>query len=362
MGGLETYNVHLARSIVGAGCTVDVWSVYDCREYVGDVEGMQVHPLAPHNRLLMSIYFRYLWQKLLLHRLRNCRGVYDLAVVGHIKLVPTVQEATEACHWPYWVWTYGREAWASWDKGVWKAMSDAQRIISISQYTARRIENRLPDFDVPVVHNPVDVDRFKPAVRQDTSSKACLLTVGRLSSQGRYKGHTVVMQALPLIAERLDRTLEYRIVGDGDDREYLERQAAILGIRERVQFSGRVSEEELVRAYQDSDIFVMPSRVSRRLDGSWTGEGLGFVYVEAAACGKPVIGSDQGGAAEAIIDGVTGFAVDPTSPEAVAQAACRLLSEPGLAKRMGNAGREFAVKNFSIETFQQQVTGLLQEA
>lgn len=362
LGGLEIYNLNLVRALVRAGCTVDVWSVFDNKVCTEPLDNVHVQPLAPGLRPALSLYSRYFWQGLLLRRLQATGVDYDLVIAGHVKALPVVHQASRSCHWPYWVWTYGIEVWGGWSKEMKEEMLAAQHIVSISHFTASKILEHLPGISISILHNPVDVERFRPA--RDSlppTRNSRLLTVGRLS-KGRDKGHEVVMQALPLLNQRLGKPVEYYIVGDGDDLQRLKDYAANLGLQRAVQFLGRVSDAELVRAYQDCDVFVMPSRVERRPDGTWTGEGFGFVYIEAASCAKPVIASNQGGAPEAILDGVTGFAVDPTSPEAVAGAAYRLLSNPDLARRMGKAGRQFVVKNFSMEVFQRRVAELLRES
>ncbi|MBM4431615.1 MAG: glycosyltransferase family 4 protein, partial [Chloroflexi bacterium] len=129
-----------------------------------------------------------------------------------------------------------------------------------------------------------------------------------------------------------------------------------------VRFLGRVPDDELVSVYQGCDVFVMPSRAGRGPDGSWAGEGFGIVYIEASACGKPVVGSNQGGAAEAVVDGTTGFAVDPTSIDAIAEAVCELLKDPALRQTIGEDGRRYVVENFSLPLFEQRVARLLTES
>ena len=160
------------------------------------------------------------------------------------------------------------------------------------------------------------------------------------------------MRSLPLIVRRVERPVLYLIAGTGADRSRLERLAHEYEVADWVEFLGRVPDEQLAQLYQSCDVFVMPSR----------GEGFGIVYAEAAACGKPVIASNQGGATDAVIHSVTGFAVDPTSVEAVAEAACILLGDPDLARQMGEAGRRFVVENFSLEAFERRVVALLAES
>jgi len=106
-------------------------------------------------------------------------------------------------------------------------------------------------------------------------------------------------------------------------------------------------------------VFVLPGQATPR-HGSWAGEGFGRVYVEAALAGKPVVGSFRGGAAEAVLDGKTGFLVEPSSAEQTAAAIIQLLENPTVATQMGGAGQQWAVENFTVETLRRRLVELLQ--
>jgi len=359
LGGLEIYNMNLVAALRRAGCTVDVWSVFDQPGTSSD----DAEPLAPRGRLAMSLYCRFLWGNLLRRRVAAVASEYDLAICGHVNMLPAVYRASIKVGLPYWVWTYGIEVWADWSSEIKSGLKAAQYIGTISNYTKLSIARRLPEAKVVVIYNSVDTDHFRPLPGLSTKhDHPVLLTVGRLSSQERYKGQDTVIQALPLVQRRLGREVEYRIAGSGDDLPRLQRLAKELGVEDHVRFLGWVPDGDLVAAYQDCDVFVMPSKVERRSNGTWAGEGFGAAYIEASACGKPVIGSSQGGAAEAIVDGVTGFAVDPTSVDAVADACAKLLADPTLATRMGEAGRRFVVESFSRPVFERRVAELLRES
>lgn len=359
LGGLETYCMDLVAALRQVGCTVDVWSVLDQPGASLD----DAAPLAPRGRLRMSLYCRFLWGNLLRRRVAAVASEYDLMICGHVKMLPAVYEASIRAGLPYWVWTHGREVWADWSSEIGQGLRAAQCIGTVSTYTKSSITRRLPGVQVVVVYNSVDTNRFRPqsALSTKHNNHPILLTVGRLSSRERYKGQDTVIRALPLVQRRLGRTVEYRLIGAGDDFPRLRWLAKELGVEDHVHFLGWLPDEDLVAAYQECDVFVMPSKVEHHLDGSWAGEGFGRAYIEASACGKPVVGSNQGGAAEALIHGVTGFAVDPTSVEQVANAVCALLENPDLACRMGLAGRRFVEENFSMEAFGRQIAALLEK-
>ena len=147
-------------------------------------------------------------------------------------------------------------------------------------------------------------------------------------------------------------------MGEGDDRARLERLAARENVSEMVEFKGRLSREELIEAYRACDVYAMPSYVSTRADGTWTGEGFGLTYIEAAACETPVIACETGGQTDAMIDGKTGLLVEPTV-EAVTNALLELLSNPRTARRMGKAGRAYVSERFGKESYREKWAKLL---
>lgn len=124
--------------------------------------------------------------------------------------------------------------------------------------------------------------------------------MARLASEERYKGIDEVMAVMPELLS-IHPHLVYLVVGDGDDRARLENRAETLGISSHMRFTGKILEDEKVGHYRLADAFVMPGR----------GEGFGIVYLEAMACGVPVVGSLLDGSQEALLDGELGVLVDP---------------------------------------------------
>src|SRR5258708_23636522 len=122
-----------------------------------------------------------------------------------------------------------------------------------------------------------------------------VLTVGRWSAGERYNGMDPLSTALPRLLPRWPE-LQLAAVGDGDDREWLEDLAEENGVRRHVHFLSGLSYAELAACYAHCEIFALPSK----------GEGFGLVYLEAMACGKPVIGGAHCGASEVIAYGQPG--------------------------------------------------------
>jgi phosphatidylinositol alpha-1,6-mannosyltransferase len=136
----------------------------------------------------------------------------------------------------------------------------------------------------------------------------------------------------------------YLVVGEGPYRDNLDRLAREVGVRDRVVFAGRVDADALPDVYALSDVFVMPSRV--RLAASDV-EGFGLVFLEANACGKPVIGGRTGGIPDAIAEGKTGFLVEPESVADIAGRLGTVLTDRELAAEMGRQGRTRVKAHFS---------------
>jgi phosphatidylinositol alpha-1,6-mannosyltransferase len=216
---------------------------------------------------------------------------------------------------------------------------NAAAIAVPSAYTKEKIlELAKQQYPIDVIHNGVHFERFQKqvdtsAVRSRYGNKKILLTVGGL--WGR-KGHDLVLKALPQILKEHPNTM-YVIVGDGNGRPDLEALTKELGIENSVDFVGRKSGDELVAYFQASDIYVhTPKVVGLKF------EGFGIVYLEASACGKPIVATDAGGIRDAVKDGETGIVVPDGDVDAVANAVKRLLDHPEQADAMGRNGKSYA--------------------
>jgi len=178
-----------------------------------------------------------------------------------------------------------------------------------------------------------------------------------MAASERYKGHDVVLRALPSVVAKVP-DLTYVVVGDGDDRPPLESLANQLGLADHVVFTGEVSESELAALYQRSEVFVLPARTVID-DHNPKGEGFGIVFLEAMAFGKPVIGPNYGAPAELIRHGENGLLVDPDDPTSVAEALVRLLTNPKAAHQMGKAGSAWVRGHYSYASFRERLGELL---
>lgn len=223
----------------------------------------------------------------------------------------------------------------------------ADRIIANSEFTREELlKLGVPSERIATIYPGVDLERFRPGLaatdcRQSlglSPEGALILSVGRLS---RRKGFDYVLQSLSLLLEKgLD--VHYGIIGIGEDQDYLTAWAQKLGVASRFHLLGHVSPEDLPRWYNTADVFAMPNRMINQ-----DTEGFGMVFLEAAACGKPVVAGKAGGTGSAVIDNVTGLRVDGTSVEAISSALERILKDKEFASQLGQNGRTRAVECFS---------------
>lgn len=274
----------------------------------------------------------------------------DAVLSGHIVVGPAALSISRSLGTPIAQYVYGREATAR-PRLASLSLRRADAVLAISGYTTRlALECGAPQTRVhtipPGIPAPVSGARHRGA-------EPTIVVVSRLSD--RYKGHDVLLQALPLVHERVPAA-RLVVVGDGRLRHVYEELVATLGIAGSVDFVGAVDDAARDRILARAAIFAMPSRLERKQDG----EGFGIVYLEASAHGLPVVAGAAGGAVEAVVHQETGLLVDPTDHRAVAGALVLLLEDRDLAERMGRAGAARAT-SFSREAVSRRVEDVLME-
>jgi glycosyltransferase involved in cell wall biosynthesis len=231
----------------------------------------------------------------------------------------------------------------------------------ISEYTRDRLAPALGGRTRLAQLSPgVDVDRFTPdadgaAVREQhgLGDAPVVVCVSRLVAR---KGQDVLVAGWSrVLARHPDARL--LLVGGGPLEGSLRRAVASRGLTGSVVFTGPVDPDGLPAHYAAGDVFAMPCRTRRAgLDV----EGLGMVFLEAAACARPVVAGTSGGAPEAVREGVTGHVVDPRSPAAVADTIADLLADPERARAMGAAGRTRVEERWSWTRIAATFTELLE--
>lgn len=298
----------------------------------------------------------------LAHSLRWRPG---LVLCTHVGFAPLGRLLGLLCGCPYWVSAHGIEVWVQlpgWKKA---ALRHADRVLSVSEFTRGVLLQRhgLERARVVVFPNVLDERLRNTSPDEAVSSKfrdcgrPLLLTVGRLSATERYKGHDVVLRALPRVLERFPAAT-YVIVGDGKDRPRLEQLARELRVTNHVFFAGWQDDSGLVVCYRQCDLFVLPAQTLVH-DSAAKGEGFGIVFLEAMSFGKPVVGPNDGAPAEFIRDAENGLLVDPENPEEVGDAIIRLLENPEWAAKLGDAGRQLVERNYTTGAMVRRLEQLL---
>lgn len=198
---------------------------------------------------------------------------------------------------------------------------------------------------IHLINPGIDINQFRPGL--DTTAlrkkfglqdKKIIFSVGRLS---RRKGFDNVIRSLPDVLKN-EPQAHYAIGGIGEDLKYLKELAKQVDVEEHVTFLGKVSDHDLPYWYNLCDVFIMPNRKV----GEDT-EGFGMVFIEANACGRPVISGIEGGTGDAVLHGETGFRVDGEKLQDITSAICRILTDPLEANRLGANGLKRAQAYFS---------------
>ena len=237
------------------------------------------------------------------------------------------------------------------------AYKRADRILCVSKYTESRIQNATNIKHTYVIPNGVDYERFAKKtdishLKAEFATGKIILSVGALKPR---KGYDVMLKAFRMVKDEI-ANVKYLIIGDGSWQQDLCRLAKQLKIEEDVYFLGTKSGDELIQYYHLCDIYAhTPVNINDEF------EGFGIVYLEAGACGKPVVASDSGGVPDAVLDGVTGLVVPEKDVEATAKALKKVLTDEKLARELGNNGRKRA-KELSWDNIAKKFVHLYEES
>ncbi|OKH56221.1 glycosyltransferase [Calothrix sp. HK-06] len=254
---------------------------------------------------------------------------------------------------PYWAFAHGIEAWDIQKPALKTAIHNADLILTGSSYTRERLlnEEKLDAKKVVILPNTFDSSRFKPALKPDYLLKRhklkpkqpVILTVARLSALEGYKGYDQIIRALPQIRQVIPN-IHYIIVGRGNDSQRIKELTTELAVQDCVTLAGFIPDEQLCDYYNLCDVFAMPSKA----------EGFGMVYLEALACGKPVLAGNQDGAISALCDGKLGALVNPDDVEEIAKTLIQILQGyyPNLLMYQPEQLRQMVIEQFGFERFQ----------
>ncbi len=292
--------------------------------------------------------------------MKAARRSAKLVLAAHPNLAPIVRSMDlVAPRMKSIICTHGVEVWEPLSRIRRSSLQHATMVLAPSRATADHLVSLqgVASEKVRVLHWGLDPD-FETRVSGNDSARVpaefpqgrVILTVGRWLATERYKGMDTLIQAMPRLLLRWP-DVQLVMIGAGDDRDWLINIARDSGVQRHVHFLSGLTYGELSACYAAAELFALPSR----------GEGFGFVYLEAMARSKPVIGGAHGGAPEVIQDGVTGYLVQHGDTVQLATSIDVLLSNPELAREMGARGRERVEKEFRFTVFAKAFKRILRE-
>ena len=223
---------------------------------------------------------------------------------------------------------------------------------ALSRKSATEMVKIAPGIDTAhFIPQPDAMQKRKELGLQD---KKIIISVGRLVHR---KGQDNLIQAMPAVLKEIP-SAHLMLVGEGPYRKHLEKLVMKSSLEQNVTFAGRIMYDRLPSYLSAADLFAMPSR--SRFFGLEV-EGLGIVYLEASACGIPVVAGNSGGAPDAVLEGVTGLCVDGTNIEQITAAIVEICSDAERASHMGAAGRNWIVDQWRWDIWSEEFNALLVE-
>lgn len=332
IGGIQKYNRQFLKALAETG------------------EDVLLVEREPGFFAKIKFIFQFFWKAGL--------GRPDVIICGHIHFSPLCYFWNLFSHQKFIIITYGVEVWNIKSRIYLKAFQKARLIIAVSLYTKEKMLSQLncPKEKIFVLlPSSIDKEKFfikeKPrylAERHQLLGSRVILTVSRLSKiEAGFKGYDRVIESLPEVLEKIPN-LKYLVVGEGDDLPRVRELVKKLSLENYVIFTGRVREEELVDYYNLADVFVMPSKC----------EGFGIVFLEALACGIPVIAGNKDASRETLLNGRLGQLIDPDSIKEISRAIVSSLSSKIEMKNREEL-RRMVFEKYGVDKFKMKVEELL---
>lgn len=267
----------------------------------------------------------------------------DVLFVGHIGLAPIarilkVLGRVKA----YYVILHGIEAWRRAPLEDRIGLRGAAGLIATTKFTAEECSrfNGISLKHFHVIPLCADERGIQVSTGFKLNGQFKLICVARQSASERLKGFEQILDALALLKSEFPE-IHLNMIGQGDDQPRLKQIATDLGIDKQVTFWGALSNEDLAAAYEDCDVFVMPSKK----------EGFGIVFLEAMRLGKPCIGGNHGGTPDVIEHGQTGFLVEHGDAPTLASYIRSLKVDAVLRNAMGEKAKALVDQKFSYQRF-----------
>ncbi|MDB9315089.1 glycosyltransferase [Spirulina sp. CS-785/01] len=353
-GGIQVYSLHLLNTLQHfyPEAHYEIFLKYD--RHAVQTPQTHYHCLGKKPRWLQSLLLAlYPLLRAIFHR-------PTLLITTHLNYGIAGYLLKRLLGVPYWVVVHGLEGWDLTHPLRVKALEQADRVIAVSDYTKSRLlqEQNLNPQQVTVLPNTFDHHSFKPAPKPQyllnrynlTPDQPILLTVTRLGRSATYKGYDQILHALVTLRKQIPN-LHYLLVGKGDDTPRIQALIEQLHLQDCVTLTGFVPDEELCNYYNLCDVFALPSK----------GEGFGIVYLEALACGKPILAGNQDGSVDPLLHGKLGCLVHPDDLNSITHNLQQLLqrTHPNPILFQPEALRQAAIEHFGLPQFKNTLKTLI---
>ncbi|MGP1383025.1 MAG: glycosyltransferase family 4 protein [Thainema sp.] len=361
-GGIQVYSIFLLKTLqqLYPDAEYDLFLKYDRLDHIHDRFGLlpqtRFHCLGDHPRIVQTVLMAGRTLQ------RGVQAQPSLIIASHVNYSPVCQWLKQISGVPYWVIAHGLEVWDLQRTHLRKALQQADQVVAVSHFTRDRIlhEQDLRAEQVVVLPNTLDPQQFQIGPKPDYLLKRyglqpqqpVIFTVSRLGKLDTYKGYDQILRALPIIRQQIP-DVHYILAGKGDDTPRIQQLIDQLGLEDAVTLTGFIPDQELCDHYNLCDVFALPSK----------GEGFGIVYLEALACGKPVLAGNCDGAVDPLEHGTMGYLVNPDDELEIAQTLIDILCDRNClnshAQKMKLRNR--AISKFGLAQFQKQLALMLEQ-
>lgn len=350
-GGIEKFNRALIKALMDLSSTLSLRNSF-AGMYDAVVDDR--YTASASYRLLKGNKVRFVVSSVLQAFQQDViiLGHLNLALIGVLmKLFAPQKKLIVICH--------GIEVFdpvSGWKK---RALQQADQVLAVSSFTKQQLILKQGLHAEKITVFPNTIDPFfqlpssfvKPAYLQQrygiSAEEKIIFTLTRLNSSEGYKGYDTLISVLPQLIQQ-NIPFKYILAGKADAAELQRMQTLIasLGLHNKVMMPGFLADEEITDHYLLADVFVMPSK----------GEGFGIVYLEAMACGLPVIAGNKDGSTEALQFGELGTLIDPDSEEELASALVKVLGKQHEPKQV----QQNMLQYFSFEKFKERLKNVVE--
>lgn len=356
-GGIRTLSRFIVRALGDCFPTADILVLSKNDDTTGPSEGDPASRFATVG--CWPLMLRTFAFSVLLGRCA-CVERPDLIITTHVHFAPVAHFLFRFLHIPYIAVGNGVEVWTIRKQSVRNALRSATKLLAISELTRQRMGKTIgvaPE-DIELFPCTFDSGEFQPAAKPPLllkryglrSEQPVILTVARLVANERFKGYDQILQAIPAIIQQIP-DVRYIIAGKGSDKPRIEALVRDLQLEPYVIFTDYVPTHEMCAHYNLCDAFAMPSKQ----------EGFGIVFLEAIACGKPVVAGNKDGSVDAVLGGRIGALVDPDDVHEIEETLIQILTKthPTAILRDSARLRARVIEAYGYEQFAKRLRDIL---